>query len=266
MSEETESLDISNSRAWPDQKWWLPYVTTATATLVIIAILLVIDMWGHKFENNAILIAVLPVLIWLLVAGKITSFKAFGVELKSAINELSKENIYVDSGPTASSKIEYDVIEAGPKVDTSQIQSYIKGRIPALYFQIGRKNYYQATAIATWLSHDFFKWVIFVDENDRFKGLVPSDTFRAVGKLGYEPVKQRIENRDVFDLPGFVGQEWALTTASTKGEAIEKFSNLEAHDLPVVDAANFKFKGVLNRAKLNSTLLAAIFRVSRADL
>lgn len=275
MSEEGASLEISDRGGEPNQKWWLPYVTTVIAVIVIAAILLLIDWWGRAIETNSILIAVLPVVIWLLVAGKITSFKAFGVELKSAINQLSKETIDTDSGLLASSKIDYEAVESNPKEDVSQIQSFIRRRVPALSFEIRRKNYYTTEAIEQWISqlsdHDFFKWVIFLDNKGRFAGLIPRDKLRTLGvrwlengTRGYDSIKQRIENHNVHDLPGFIGPESAVTASHTKGEAIEKFSKLEADDLPVVDADR-KFAGVLNRGKLHSSLLASIFHAARAD-
>ena len=139
--------------------WWLPYATTAIATIVVIATLLLLDWWGHDFKNSALLIAVLPVLIWLLLAGKIGSFKAFGVEIDS-INELSKESVYADGGALASIKIDYQTVEEGLKVDPSQIQSFVQKGITALGFEIGRKNYYDGSAIAQWMANDFFPRIL----------------------------------------------------------------------------------------------------------
>jgi hypothetical protein len=66
---------------------------TIIASVVVAVVLVLLTGAGQKFETNSILVAILPVLFWLLASGKLASFKAFGVELKSAIRDVSKETI-----------------------------------------------------------------------------------------------------------------------------------------------------------------------------
>ena len=130
-------------------------------------------MWGRKIETNAILLAFLPVLIWLLASGKISKFKSFGVELDAVIEQVTD----------------------------------------------------RAAAYATFI--------------------------------------EKIRSGNLGDLPGFVGSDATLLVTATKGEALERFSAVDADDLPVV-RANGEFAGVLSRGKLHSNLLASIFRAARA--
>ena len=84
-NEDDAAIVLSPAGSTTELQWWRPIVETVGAVFVIAGILYILDTWNKSFETNAILIAIFPVLFWLFASGRLASFKAFGVEMKSAI-------------------------------------------------------------------------------------------------------------------------------------------------------------------------------------
>jgi hypothetical protein len=110
-NEDDATVVLSPAGATTELKWWRPIVETAGAVSVIAVILYALDTRNKNFETNAILIAILPVLFWLFASGRLASFKAFGVEMKSAIRQVSSETIQADQALITSSTIEFAPVD-----------------------------------------------------------------------------------------------------------------------------------------------------------
>ena len=175
-------------------------------------------------------------LFWLFFSGRISSFKGFGVELQSAIRRAADETVKTETVGADIKKlgtIDYEGAVPDPKLDVTLIQKYIDRKVTALYFELGKKSiydpnksYYEPTAIKAWLDglgeHAFFKWVVFQDKCDRFKGLIAVEKIRIFATLkmpppdGYEMIKAMIEKGDVSDLPGVIGLDHAIEKTARK--------------------------------------------------
>jgi hypothetical protein len=272
-NEDDATVVLSPAGATTELKWWRPIVETAGAVSVIAVILYALDTWNKNFETNAILIAILPVLFWLFASGRLASFKAFGVEMKSAIRQVSSETIQADQALITSSTIEFAPVDPDVKGKIAKIAAYIQRKVPAISFELGRQGYYEAAAIQRYLddlcAYNFFKWVVFKHRDGRFAGLISAHKLRAFGRsaeaqqTGYQSIVRKIEAQTVGDLPGFIGPESELSATSTKGQAIEKLSKTDLDDLPVVDGQR-KFVGVLNRGQVQSSILASILRAAHS--
>jgi hypothetical protein len=272
-AKEETALDPAARPTSERRTWWGPLIETLVAAIVVAAILYRLGQSDRKFETNSILIAVLPVLFWLLVSGRLASFKAFGIELNSAIRRVSSERITADRNLMASSAIEFEPVDPGTKDKVGKIGSYIARRVPAISFQLGKLDYYDAGAIQKYLDdlspHSFFKWIVFQYQDGRFGGLMPARKLQAFGESlqrgwpGYEAIKNKIEQESVHGLPGFIGPEHALSVASTKGQAIARFGKTDLDELPVVDG-NDRFVGVLNRGQLLGGVLSSILQAADA--
>ncbi len=275
MNEEKITLESSRAQSPRARGFRNPIVETIVAALAVFAILIVLSLTraaNKPVENSWIVIAVLPVLFWLFFSGRISSFKGFGVELQSAIRRAADETVRTDDKELGT--IDYEGIVKDEKTDVTLIQKYIDRRVTALYFELGKKGYYEPKAIKMWLDglgeHAFFKWVVFQDKCDRFKGLIAVEKIRIFASLkmpppnGYEMIKTMIEKGDVSDLPGVIGpdpdSDHAIEKTSTKRNAIKQFSKTDAEYLPVLDQG--KFEGVLNRGKLHSSVLESIIRAA----
>jgi hypothetical protein len=269
-TEEKSGVGILAPATGEKPAWWVPLGETLVAVIIVAAIL----YWhgDRKFEMEAILVAVLPVLFWLLLSGRLTSFKAFGVELSAAIKQVSSEGIRKGPTPMASGTIEFEPIQAVSKEDPGKIKEYIARKVRALSFELRKRDYYKEDVIRMYLDelcpYRFFKWIVFKYPDGQFGGLVPAQNLHAFGasqdpEKGYHSIVQRIENERIHDLPGFVGREQALSASASKGEAIERFGKTDLDELPVVNRDG-TFVGILNRGQLFSSVLSSIIDAAHA--
>jgi CBS domain-containing protein len=271
MGEDDSHVAVEIGRPEESRKWWPPVLETIVATIVVALILRALTHSGAKYETNWILIAILPVLFWLFFSGRITSFKAFGVELKSAIRKISAEGIKSEQDFTLARRIDFEPVSADPKAEVKRIQEYRERRIAAIYFELKKTNYYEEHAIKKYLDalteHRFFRWVVFQDADGRFVGLIAGRSLRTFGGLaweggtGYNTIRSMIERGQIDDLPGIVTAESALRDTDTKKTAIDRFSEADADDLPVIDGQG-RFVGVVNRGRLLSNVTASILRAA----
>jgi hypothetical protein len=271
MSEDDHEVEVEAAR--PDAstiRWWRPALQALIAATVVFLILAELAHRHTTYETNWILIAVLPVLFWLFFSGRIAGVKAFGVELQSAIRKISSEGIKAEDLTTAN-RIDFEPISAEPKAEVTRIQEYKQRRIAALFFELRKFGYYNPAVIEKYLDalaeNRFFKWVVFQEADGRFAGLIPAQSLRSYGRLGweggsgYQSLQSRIEMADIDSLPGIVTAESALRDTDTKKQAIDRFSRSEHDDLPVLDGQG-RFAGVLNRGRLLSSVMSSILRAA----
>ena len=242
---------------------------TIVAVLLVSLILFLLGLRGVEYENNWILIAVLPVFLWLLFSGRITGFKAFGVELKTAIQAASQQTISATRAYGALTSLEYDAQDAGEKRSVNLIAQYNEQKIAALSFELERQDYYKQEVIKRYLDemleNGYLKWIVFKDREGKLKGLIRADTLRNDAILpwagpvddGYRVIRQSIETGAIDKMPGVVQSNFAVKASDTKGTAIQKFSKIDAEHLPVVDDEG-RFKGVVSRGKLLSEVMSAL--------
>jgi hypothetical protein len=265
LSDEKPIISRATIRAAWTAHDWEPFLTAGVPTLAFAAILVLLVWWDHEIKPNVVLVALIPLLIWLLAAGKLSKFKAFGVELETVITQVSRETI--SAGDEGSSPIEYQKVVAASKEGLMQIDEIIRNRTPALKFYIHKENFYDSGMIDVYFQrlgeHAFFRWIVFVrkdrDNNEVFKGLAPASSIR---RPEYQQFIGKLERNELDDIPGLVGADQAVRETAKKSEVIEKFPTVEADDLPVVNTVR-EFVGVINRRKLHSNLLASIFRAAK---
>lgn len=131
---------------------------------------------------------------------------------------------------------------------------------------LGRRGFYQAGAVkeATKVLSQFrnFKFVIFVDEKDKFVGYMPSWTLSAMLKsdLG-------MENNFIEDINnGYIDKVQArlgviterVTTETTNLEALKKMEKLNIEALVVVDPKTEEVRGVVERDRILSQMMVAL--------
>jgi CBS domain-containing protein len=265
MAEAEESNDdvsVSLSANPFPSKWWVALVETLVSFLVVFFLLRYLSGAGRKYEPDWIAVAVLPVLFWLFYSGKLAGVKAFGVELKAALQRASIEPIVPDE------RIVFEAVYPEDKKDIEMIDSYISRKVPAISFELGRVGYYSGMAIKKYLEallpHGFFRYVVFNDRDGRLDAIMPASKLYLAGSVsgnplnGFNEIRKGIESARIRDLPGVVPARLALRSTDSKRMAIEKFARAEVEELPVVDGKGV-LVGVVNRGKLQSELLASVF-------
>ena len=121
------------------------FLETCASGLVIWLILRQIHPGAEEYTTATIALAALPVLLWLLYSGRISGFKAFGVELKGAIEKATSAKVGVVADDSVPKPVEYDPSDPYGKDTVAKIATYIENGVETLSFELGRQGYYQAT-------------------------------------------------------------------------------------------------------------------------
>ncbi len=263
----------------PD-KALLAFLQTLFSVAIIFALLLLLSRSKVSIDPKSVGLASLPVLLWLLYSGKITGFKAFGVELQAAIRDASAKSVDDSSAFTPFAPEDYQVLEVSGKESIKEIPNLIRRRVGVLSFEVGKQNYYDEYAISEYLKHltgyGHLRQVLFQAHDGTFLGMAPAKALTAftdtniansaeqsVGLSGSTRIKAMVESGVLGWLPGLVGPQHALQVSDSKAVAIARFAKLDAEDLPVLNAAS-QFAGTINRGRLNSSLLASILAAAKS--
>jgi len=227
---------------------------------IIVALMVLRLRIGAKFEikNSDILIALIPVALWLILTGKVQVFEFGGFKIESAFIDASQKVITKQID-----KLPVEKITLSMKGTATEIPRLIKKETEALTFELGYGGYY-GPMIAEYLSrlseHSFFKYVIF-SENGGFFGIANAREinflFKTEGEAYGRDFAQWVNepNVDMLSrLPGFVSIKDAIKNDADKQKALEKMEALNIDTLPVINEKN-RFIGLVDRSRLTASLI-----------
>ncbi|WP_305909479.1 CBS domain-containing protein [Methylomarinum sp. Ch1-1] len=206
---------------------------------------------GFKIESSWIAIALAPTIIWLLSSGQLAELSGFGVafKLREAVARPFSLKIH-------GSKITPEVLSSDEKGSYDAIQNFIRNRIPAMTLQLGRKGYYYGPVIMEYLKqltqHDFFRYVVFIDDAGKFSALVSARPFYEQLRANKVDIVNLIETNDLEPIKGLISS--AISSDSNKREVLEKMAHKNLSELPVIDEDGY-FIGIIDRDKLTSSIV-----------
>ncbi len=206
---------------------------------------------GFKIETSWIAIALAPTVIWLLASGQLSEMSGFGVafKLREAVARPFSLKVH-------GSKIVPEVLPTDEKAGLAAIPGFIENRIPAMTLQLQRKNYYDNAAIMEYLRrltpHDFFRFVVFIDQAGKFKALIAARSFYEQIRMHKLDVVEMLETADLSALKGLVTS--SISSNSNKREVLEKMAHENLSELPVIDDDGH-FTGIIERDKLTSSIV-----------
>ncbi|MDH5683337.1 MAG: CBS domain-containing protein [candidate division WOR-3 bacterium] len=232
--------------------------------LIIALIIFIRVKFGAKFEikTSDILIALIPIALWLLLTKKIQKFEIAGFKMELAFVEALEAKINKQITPV---KLPVEYLRIGLKQRPGEIPQLVRDKIEALSFQLGDGDYH-GPAIEEYLrrlsEHPFFKFIIINNENRRFTGIVEvrkllSAFLTREGDFKLDNFAQWINENDtlaLYQLPGFVSAKDGIRKDTDKQTALEKMDSLNIETLPVVDEHG-KFAGVVDRSRLTASLI-----------
>lgn len=224
---------------------------------------------GEKFDvrNTDVLVAVIPVAVWLIVSGKITMFEAAGIKIQTAIVQASQATIAKD---VTKVKLPVEPVVVDPKAGVEQIPRLIRNKTEALLFQLGYGGYY-GPAIEEYLRElsraPFFKYIVLTRPDGTFFGLADGRELSTLlttrdGRLRSEDFARALKLSDeaaLAQLPGFLSAADAIRPDADKRTALEQMEARSLERLPVVDEAR-RFVGVVDRSHLASSLIIEVAR------
>jgi hypothetical protein len=232
---------------------------------------------GNKIDirNSDVVLALVPVALWLFLTGKIQEFGFGEVKIVAAIKLASNAPV----GPEVS-KLTIDAVrepvrmmsKGGPDV----IPQMISTKSQALGFTIGQGGY-AGPAIADYLDqltqYPFLRYVVLSNPDGTFFGIADARQIEEIvrasnPRFNVENVAEWINGAarsELAALPGFVSSEKALHKKDDKRKALERMNAEDAQVLPVLDEAG-KFDGIVDRSKLTASILTEIAqRLEKGD-
>ncbi len=215
-----------------------------------------------EVKQTDILIALIPIVLWLFLSGRIEKFEFGDLKIQSAFLEASTTPITEQITPV---KFPTRMVTSNRKSGVAEIPRLINSRTEALVFTL---NYggYAGSAIEEYLrrltAYPFFNYIVINDQNKTFAGIAdarelysifqnPQHTFDSedfTNWLRYSDTKA------LSTLPGFIGTEDAIIDDMDKKAVLEKMEKLNVEMLPVVDKKGI-FTGVVDRSRLTASLI-----------
>lgn len=226
--------------------------------------------FGEKFEikTSDILLALIPIAIWLVLSGKVKVIELGGLfKMEAALVEASQSEV---APQVTSVKLPVEPIQIDPKRGVEAIPRLISNKTEALSFQLGHGRYY-GSAIEEYLTrlsqHPFFKYVIINQSDGQFVGIV--DARKLYSALSADETEYNTDNfarwlnssdiSALSNLPGYISAKNAIKKDTDKQTALEKMEKLDLEILPVVNEKD-KFVGVVDRTRLVSSLIIEVVR------
>ncbi len=220
---------------------------------------------GNKIDvkNSDIVLALIPVVLWLFLTGKIQEFTFGDLRIVAAIKEASTSPVSAQV-----TELPIETVSKELKGGVGLIPRLIRNEIQALNFRLGYGGYY-GPAIAEYLQvltqYPYLKYVIIEDQQDRFFGMMDAqylaELFRDPDShINTDDFARWLNTADVEkiqSIPGFIPRELALQKMSDKKEALRMMNSHDLQILPVVDEQE-KFVGIVNRSKLTASMLIDI--------
>jgi len=224
---------------------------------------------GYKIDirNSDIVLALVPVALWLFLTGKVQEFGFGEVKIVAAIKMAAAAPV----GPEVS-KLTIDAVREEVRMMSKGapdvVPQMINSKSQALSFTLGQGGYV-GPAIADYLDqltqYPFLRYLVFNNSDGTFFGITdarqledisraprPRFTFYNLADWINAGDKAQLET-----LPGYVSAAQALHKNDDKSKALEQMNAADAQVLPVVDE-NGKFDGVVDRSKLTSSILTEI--------
>jgi len=257
--------------------WILGLLAGAGLLLLFVSLLLRARTQGrYEIKGIDIILALMPVVLWLVATGYIRELNLFGIGIKTekAITDAfdkpiasevrSFENIRIDD------VVHVRTVERGPKGGVERIPELIERKTEALDFELGYGKYY-APAIKTYfeslLAHASLKYVIVSDRTQKLFGIY--DAVSLITYLGQEGSKaywsfEKALNvgdsnarTKLASLPGFIPADQAVQETMSRREILKQMDRFNADILPVIDKRQ-RFVGIIRRSDLTTRLLLDI--------
>ena len=235
--------------------------TTILLTIIVVILLIIFTLIkntllaGETIDAAIIFLAILPFIIYLAVSWKISEFKGGGFEFK--FNNASKAEVLFKS-----EEVKFAEPEVAVKGSIRMLKPYIIPRIAekplsTLSLVPGRGEYsYKGLKeyLRELTKFDFFKYVLFVDEDKTFKGHIHARNLLAqlFDKSTGEEVINKINSGNIEETFGFK-RNYIRDDISNR-EALRIMEKEGIIDIAVVDK-DMKFKGFTTQDMITTRII-----------
>jgi len=210
-----------------------------------------------KIETSWIAISLSPVIIWLLTTQEISELSGYGFAFKFKEASATPISLQLDGSAIKPSQIVKD-----KKGGYRDVDLFKKKRVQALTLVLGKKNYYSNDAIKYYLKeltpYPFFKYVLFVSQNDEYRGMMRGDVLLGEIQSGGIDLVKLIESSEISKIHGVITN--SILRGSTKQYTLQIMEENNLSEIPVINDASV-FIGVAERDKITSSIVAQLVSV-----
>ena len=230
-----------------------------------------IVLWFAKtvlgIQGDAVLISLLiiPVLIYVIVSGKLEEFKApGGVEAKFV--KVANESVSAASETVKPSREDMQIVLKSSSALLEKKREELNESQPiVMIMELGKGGYGREMALGyleVLSQFRNFKFVVFVDINKRFLGYMPSWAVKSLlskHELGEEfiDVINTGKFSELFRYPGVVTE--TISTQWTNVEALREMTRRNLEALVVIDE-NKQLVGVVEREQILSKMMLSLVK------
>ena len=219
-------------------------------------------------EGDAVYITLIfiPVLVYVIISGRLTEFKGPG-GIEARFSEAASQSVIPTSETIEPSVEEMQILEKeGLRVLQQRKLEIDKTRPLIMTMIMGKGHYYSWHAIVEYMKfleqYPNFKFVVFLDKNNRFVAYTRSWTLTGLIRLpglGDEFVQIINEGRtqDLYRFPGIIKD--TISTQSTNTEALQQMTKEHLEAIVVIDEER-KLKGVIEREQITSKLILTLIK------
>ena len=235
--------------------------TTILLTIIVVILLIIFTLIkntllaGETIDAAIIFLAILPFIIYLAVSGKISEFKGGGFEFKfnnaSNAEVLFKSEEVVFAEPAVAVKGSVRILRSDiiPRIAEKPLSTL--SLVPGIgyYTYEGLKEYLEELT-----NFDFFKYVLFVDEDKTFKGYIPARNLLALlfDKSKGKEVINKINSGNIEEILGF--KRNYINDDISNRKALRIMEREGITDIAVVDK-DMKFKGFTNLDMITTRII-----------
>ncbi|WP_108867515.1 CBS domain-containing protein [Aquimarina aquimarini] len=236
--------------------------------IISIGVYWVLKKIGVEGNVSYATILLLPILVYVILADKITSFKAGNIE--ATFKEVANQKISTgdDSIEQLSNDDNLEIIAKGPTSILSErvinLKKKTDGNKIILTLKMGIGGYYTREAVARYIKDLFmftkFRFIVLLDSNQKVVAFISKEKLSAIlenKNLGREFI--RIVNDGVTQelniFPGIILNKIMDSTRNI--EALKEMDSNGLDELIVVDKKG-RLKGVIQREDILSKLMIAL--------
>ena len=232
----------------------------------VVALLVYLRMKsGNKFEikNSEIAIALIPIVLFLLLTGKIQKFEFGDLKIETAFVEASQAAI--KSQISTLEGLPVETLRSDSKAGVGRIPELVRRKTQALVFRMGHGGYY-GPAIEQYIDeltkHPFFQYIVINNNDGSLFGMVDATEVAATIKSDdglysshdFDNWLNGSNSSELAGIPGFTAAEHSLKQDTDKKAALELMEQLNLEALPVVDNQQ-RLLGIVNRSRLTASLI-----------
>ena len=242
-----------------------PLLDAAVASIAFFVLLAIVVFLrtriGEKCEikTTDVAVAAIPVVLGLLLLGRIAQAKVAGIELSAAAKQPVNSRKF-----SAVTGISTQPLQMQGKAGTDQIESLRRKKVEALSFQLGG-GFYVAGAVREYLDQlvaaGSLKHVVVLDKDNHFVCIADARTTRESIHQRPDALEALVNALNKGDeaaldnwLPNCLFRKDAVKADASKKDVLAKMDELRSDVLPVIDDQD-RLSGIVDRAHVVASMI-----------